>query len=483
MIRHFFLDKTNTIIENNRQNFGLNPILSISYGDGLTRGLIHFDVEPIKELIRNKTFCDIEKLIFRLKMTNCFSVAGFPYEIEKIHGIDKKGERAASCDLMLFELPCDFDEGCGFDFYNDFWIHDCKSFTTEGSTWKNARSGFPWKSAFEMLENYNERQDPGGIYSLEKLEEEYNNFLEGKKSIVVGTQHFDFGQENLSIDITKYVIDCIEGKHNHGLCLAFTPTYEKMKKDNMFIIDFFNDHTNTFFHPYVEVIYDEYVLDNRQSFTISKENKLYLYVYDDGLPTNLDKLPICKIEEQEFEVKQASKGVYYAIIPPNSIELYKDTMYYDIWSEIVLNGQKMDDVEMEFVALDKSNKILIGNNSNIKKEIVPYVYGINDNEELSRNEIREINVDFREKYNSEKKTIINTSEYRLYIKDGNREINIIDFQPIEVGYLNNFFLLYTEDLIPNKYFIDIKLSTGREMLYFKDVLHFNIINNVTERYQ
>ena len=32
MIRHFFLDKTNTIIEGSTQNVGLNPILSCSKG-------------------------------------------------------------------------------------------------------------------------------------------------------------------------------------------------------------------------------------------------------------------------------------------------------------------------------------------------------------------------------------------------------------------------------------------------------------------
>ena len=47
MIRHFFLDKTNSIISKSEQNLGLNPILNVSYGDGVTRSLIHFDVEKI----------------------------------------------------------------------------------------------------------------------------------------------------------------------------------------------------------------------------------------------------------------------------------------------------------------------------------------------------------------------------------------------------------------------------------------------------
>ena len=48
MIRHFFLDKTNTIIEDTTKNVGLNPILSIGYGKFLMRGLIHFDLNEIK---------------------------------------------------------------------------------------------------------------------------------------------------------------------------------------------------------------------------------------------------------------------------------------------------------------------------------------------------------------------------------------------------------------------------------------------------
>ena len=139
--------------------------------------------------------------------------------------------------------------------------------------------------------------------------------------------------------------------------------------------------------------------------------------------------------------------------------------------------------EMEFVAHSPSRKISIGNNSNVKSSLVPYLSGINDSENISIQEIREINVDFREKYNTETKKLINKAEYRLYVKDGEREYTVIDFQPIEMGFLNNFFMLYTEDLIPNKYFIDIIIKSGRENLMFKDVLHFNIVNNITERHK
>ena len=144
MIRHFFLDKTNTIISRSEQNLGLNPILHVSYGDGVMRSLIHFDIESIKCLIEDKTFANTEKLTFTLKMTNCFSVDGFPYDKQLIRALDKSAKRAASFDLMLYKLPCHFDMGRGFDYISDMWVHDNQSFTKEGSNWFCCKTGILW---------------------------------------------------------------------------------------------------------------------------------------------------------------------------------------------------------------------------------------------------------------------------------------------------------------------------------------------------
>ena len=115
--------------------------------------------------------------------------------------------------------------------------------------------------------------------------------------------------------------------------------------------------------------------------------------------------------------------------------------------------------------------------------VVPSVYGINDSENLNQGEVREVIVDFREKYTTDKRHLISKAEYRLYVKDGNRELDILQYQPIEMGEDINFFNIYTMDLIPNEYFIDIKVTNGQEKNIFKNVLRFNIINNITERYQ
>jgi hypothetical protein len=254
-----------------------------------------------------------------------------------------------------------------------------------------------------------------------------------------------------------------------------------MFNEIMQYVGFFTDNTNTFFHPYVEVKYDEYINDNRELFINGKSNNLYLYVNDDGMPTNLDTLPLCTINEEEVNVKQVTKGVYLANINASILNMDDDTILYDTWSKIALNGVKIDDIEMEFVVNGKNKRFNIGNNTEIKKNIVPSIYGINDYETLNRGEIREVTVDFREKYQTNKKILMESAYYRLYVKDGDREIDVINYQPIEKSFLNNFFIIYTEDLIPNKYFVDIKVNIGREIKYYKNILQFKIVSNVTNK--
>lgn len=550
MIRHFFLDKTNTILENSLQNLGLNPILGVGYGQFLMRGLLHFDISEIKNLVNDKTFADPNKLTFTLKMTNCFSVDTVPYESPIHISPDFEFERASSFDLMVFKLPMDFDAGRGFDYKNDFYIQNRLAYAEDGSNWYFSKKFIPWKyerdkfdldtyplnirkkryynrkradeisqeiykiasdysddsdwekakqDLIEMADSYSLNNEAlhGGIYSNETLSEEYEKYLNGEESIIIGTQHFDFGNENLSIDITKYVMDeladelndkldefekkCID---NFGLGIAFVPETEKIGSfNNEYYVGFFTDNTNTFFHPYIEANYDEYIMDDRESFTIGKKNNLYLYVFDDGIPTNLDKTPKCSIDGTDVNVKQATKGVYCASVGDLASRMEVGAIYIDKWSKIALNGVQNEDVELEFSTKPLSNKLMIGENSYSKNSLVPSLYGINDNERLKRGQEREVVVDFREKFSTDKRMLTSTAEYRIYVYDGNRQLDVIPYTKIEKGFLNNYFKIYTQDFIPHKYHIDIKVSDGRETRFFENVLSFEIVSNVTERYE
>jgi hypothetical protein len=76
-------------------------------------------------------------------MTNCFSVDNVPYDKSLFTDFETIGSRASSFDLMLFKLPCEFDEGRGYEYMSDFWVQNKKLKITEGSTWYQSKSGIP----------------------------------------------------------------------------------------------------------------------------------------------------------------------------------------------------------------------------------------------------------------------------------------------------------------------------------------------------
>ena len=510
MIRHIFLDKTNTITKGSLWNTGLNPILEINYGKELSRGLIHFDVDEIGKLISDGTFKDTSKLCCKLKMVNCASVDGVPYDKRIHHRAAEPVERASSFDLILFKLPQDFDAGKGFDYASDFWVMDnhSRAYVNEASNWYYAQMGKCWEvDSDKMIPDENGRIDidenhpmyfyqyvesggsqyrvkinlDGGIYSHEKLVDEYNKYLSGETSIIVGSQHFDFGAENLEINVTDYVLECLETGKNYGLGLAYVPGLERIRTNKQQYVSFFTDLTNTFFHPFVECVYNDPIMDNRGNCCIGRTNKLYLYSNIDGEPVSLDEGITCSVDGQEYEVKQGGKGVYYIEINPVGMEV--ESIHYDLWSNLSLNGNPIEDVEQEFVVMPTQNFLSVGSSSAGADKTVPQMSGINDGEELARGEIREVVVDFRKEYTTNRKQLLDRAEYRLYVKDANREYDVIEYTPVEMAFLNNFFIINTEDLIPNDYYVDVRVVYGREIRYYKKALRFRVVSNVTERYQ
>jgi hypothetical protein len=367
---------------------------------------------------------------------------------------------------LALSLPKEFDGGRGYNFTKEVFLEGNDSYSTKGSSWYQATNEQSW--------------DEEGVYSHETIINEHRKFLNGEDSLVIGEQHFDFGDEMLNIDITNFFKSIIDGAENNGIMLCFTPTLEQKEVDKTQYVGFFTDHTNTFFHPYVEVVYDEVISDDRESFYIGKENRLYLYAFINGQLENLDKLPTCNVGP----VKQATKGVYYATISASESDAYSPEMIYeDVWTDIVFNGAEQQEVVMEFVALPKQNYFQIGQGNISVPRIVPSIYGINDDEKIGIGEVREIIVDMRKKYTTDKRETTINAFYRLYVKDANREIDIFGgYQPIEKSFLNNYFTINTADLIPNKYYVDVKVLQGKETLFYKDALHFTVVSNVTNRY-
>ena len=466
MVKHTFLDKCCTIIKDSDLNTGLNPVAELNYGKGVTRALVHFDIDELKSLYEDKTFTEIKYLKHILKLTNCGSVNNDIHDMSISSSLCDRKERATSFDVLLYKLPNEWDGGKGVDFITDFWITENHKVSNSGCNWFQRVNGANWENE--------------GIYTSDFLSKEYDKFSAGEDSVIVARQHFDVGNENFEFDITDYVNKLIIGEEkNFGLGLCFSPMTETLKMKHQQYVGFFTCHTNTFFHPYLETRYEDVISDNRDSFSINKTNRLYLYCFDGENYYNLDEMPVCVIEgfeDKKIEVKQQGKGIYYAEFSLKKGEVEPNTILYDKWLNLSVNSEKMEDEEFEFVVLPQNKMFNVENSG--EEEYTITTDGIFDGERLNMGEKRKIGVTFRKKYTSNQYKVLDGCYYRIYVREAEKEIDVIEWHPLEKRFLSNRFYLDTTDLIPNKYFIDIR---SKEKTY-KAICEFTVVSNITQRY-
>lgn len=448
MILHTLINKCNTIIKDSEINTGLNPVAELNIGSNITRILLNFNTEDLKNKIKNGEI-NTKNLTHKLKMTNCGNINLPLVEDDFFNGCNNK-KRVISFDIIAFKLPMEWDEGRGYDYHGDNVKENHKFISKDGSNWFQAKNNVKWNIE--------------GIYS---------------DDLIIGSQHFDYGIENLNIDITDYINKVLnEEEKFYGIGLKISI---ENNKDDRFI-SFFTNHTNTFFHPYLETTDNNIILDNRYNFHLNVKNKLYLFVSDNGEYINLDKLPTCTIDDIEYDVKQGGKGVYYIELMLKKGDVEPETILYDKWSNLLLNGEEINDIEMEFVVLPFEDKINIGKINTKQNNIIPQLSGINDNEIIKIGDIREILVEFIEEYSYGSKSIPTSSEYRIYVKENDREIDVYPFQQLERRSQEHSFLINTNELIPNVYHVDIKVKQGRNVRIYDNLLKFKITNNVTNYY-
>lgn len=467
-----YISKSNTIIKDSCENSGLNPVMGLGFGRKLSRGMIYFDHSKLKEMVEDKTYPDISKLRHVLKMTNTDSLnkADIHKPCTDVIFNDYK-ERATSFDLIFFLINKEWDCGKGFDYVKDMYKGDNIAYSNEGSNWYQYRSYVKW--------------DTEGIYSSDKLSHEVDRFSSKQgnlSNIVIGMQHFDFGNENIELDITETVNKFITNEiPNYGIGIAFAPSYEYIKTEKTQYVGFFTQNTHTFFEPYVETTYDETIEDDRLNFYLNKDNKIYFYVIIGGNYVNLDELPTCTINGNQNAVKQSTKGVYYVELNLSSEEYENDTMLYDVWSNIKYKGKVLKDVELSFVTKSENGYFQFGlPKTNEETDFVPSVYGINEMEQIKRGDVRKVNIECRIPYTTNQLRAVEGIDYRLYVMEGTKQYDVIKWSKVERAYDENYFLLKTDELIPSRYYVDLRIHKNLELIHHPKVLQFDIINDVTD---
>jgi hypothetical protein len=467
-----FIEKSNTIIKEKKSNVGLNPILELNYGHMLTRGMIYFDHTKVKNMIEDKIYPDMSKLRHILKMTNTASLnkQDIYRPCTSTYFNDNK-ERAKSFDIIFFLINKEWDNGVGYDFVKDMHKVEHRAYSQDGSNWYQFRNYFKW--------------DEEGIYSTNTLSKEFDKFTSKNgnlSKIIIGYQHFDYGNENIEFDITDIFNKFVTGElPNYGIGIAFAPSYEYLETDMSQYVGFFTQHTHSFFEPYVETTYDETIEDDRVNFYLDKDNKLYFYASVGNKRVNLDELPTCIINGSEIASKQATKGVYYVDINLSSDEYEYDTMLYDTWTNLKYKGKVIKDVELSFVTKASSDYFSFGLPTlDSDTDFIPSVYGIDDHEQIKRGDIRKVGIECRIPYTSNQLRSVEGIDYRLYVLEGLKQYDVIEWTNVERGYNENYFLINTNELIPSRYYIDLRVHKNLELINHPKILQFDIINDVTD---
>jgi hypothetical protein len=399
--------------------------------------------------------------------------------------------RATSFDLILFRIPQVsgttggaqlWDEGVGYD-YNNFNLTqgsangtstpltfvDSRAFSSRPSNWYQTTTIGNWSQP-GIYDNNNQ-----GVVNYSGL-------------TIVARQHFELGNEDLNMDMSNEINGVLNGTITGvtGWGLAYLPQIENISGlTDSYSVAFFSRHTQTFYQPFLQTTYDDLIQDDRNIFLKNQENKLFLYIYQNGDLVNLDSDPFVRIEDRNGDAVSGmaslntclkAKGVYEVIVPNGFSGSPTPCLFYDIWSGLTINGQAIPNVQNQFILQEYNAGIQIGSTSREPQKYGFDFYGILQNEQILNTDIRKVGVTIKKAYTGQQLLLDVSSFYRVYVKEGTTEVLVQDWTPINRTPNEYYFMFDMRDKIPNQYYVDIQVNTSGEKDTYKKQLTFNIVN-------
>ena len=482
-INNSYFSRNNTLISNSFVNSGRNPVTELFYGNGslsspigFTRFIFDLDLTLLKEKYQNGIIsegCNSDTT-HTLRMTNTSY-----FDKELLNTSTSQGRlRATSFDLILFRIPYVsfdenqpqiWDEGVGYDYYDQVTgIPSDKNYSDRPSNWSATTTITDWQQS--------------GVYSNTNTGSFNYNQLE-----IVATQHFEFGDENIEFDMTSEINSILNGSliNTTGWGIAYLPQVENLTgTTGNYSVGFFTRHTQTFYEPFLETNYNDSIEDDRNSFSLGKINKLYLYIFEDGDFQNLDNNPLVTIGDQSgtpipglinLPSCQVTKGVYEISIPP-LIGYKTPCLFTDTWSNISLNGFSLPNVINEFAIYPLQKSIQIGTTTNDPAIYGFDYYGIKQDEKILNTDIRKVGVIIKKAYTTNRLLPKVEGYYRVYVREGQTEVQVQDWTKLNRTPNEYYFIFDTRDKIPNEYYIDLKVISSGEVNTYKRQIKFQIVN-------
>ena len=449
-----YFEKNNTIIKNTHINTAKNPTTEIFYGTGFSKFIFKVDFTDLITKVTNNEVIINSDTRHTLHLTNTI----FGNETFKGAKRGNSKQRAASFDLILFKVNEAWDEGIGFDY---------------------EETGFDYQSG-----NFSVSKIPSNWYFKNTLETWSEEGIYSTGTTIIDTIHFDNGNEDINIDVTDYVNDILNGGEDFGLGLAFAIPYQNINPDYDKSVAFFSKYTQTFFEPYVETYFNDRIVDNRQDFTVSAPQSLYLFVTKDGNFTNLYELPIVDILDSNnnpiptltgLTAEHVKLGVYKVDFGISGINCSGKNFFYDLWRNLYFHYEvPIPDVKQKFIPKPLNSDFHIGDNPTDFNRYTIQYYGIQQNEKVKRGDVRKLVVNFRSINNANPK-IMDEAYYRMYIKEGKVDVVVHDWTLLDTTN-QNYFTLDTSSYIPREYYIEVKARVNGEEIHYHEPIKFEILS-------
>jgi hypothetical protein len=498
-----YFDKDTVIVRNSCVNTGRNPIAELFHGGSLesnnilySRYIFGFDLSELVDRVNNNEYF-LSGMTHKIHITNtsCFDSQ---LSCKTFSSSCGEAGRATAFDMILFEIPETWAEGNGYDYIHSDQIIQYNKQTRvfadirdqaycEGpANWDDRLSATEWAQPGIYIDPYNWYSGNTSGYTGTTI------------NLVRGEQFFEKGNENLCIDVTDYINNLIiSGITEANLGIAFKPPLESTPQEPLCYIGFFTRDTQTVYEPFMETIYDDLIKDDRCEFHLDKVNRLYLYVNAGGERVNASISGVTIYDQNDniyqtydsTEIKQITTGVYYidVTVSSNPVSGYCGNIQFrDVWENVTINGNNIGDVELDFIindgdsyynvgSGDKSGRG-VGNSRNIS--IYDYHFsfsGIKRKEKIKRGDTRRVDIEAKIPFTCDKKPLDKIS-YRIYIKEGEVQIEYVPWTEVNRTEDSNYFLIDTSWFIPNDYYMEFKIESGNELRTYHDIIQFEIVS-------
>lgn len=429
-----FLEKDAQINEREQRNQGLNRQATVSNS---SRYLFDFGLDRLRFFYENCFLGDGSKVRHILNL--------YPNRL-----LSDTALLPSSINFCLLQVNESWVEGCGYTdddcnsglCYGFRFIDACSSF--DSATWETPKTGGEWLDI----------ESSGATYSI------------------IDCLDYQCSDKVLQFDVTEHVQRrMFTTGETHGYALA---TF-----DDDVSLTFHTRESFNLFQPHLDTIYDNPVIDDRGEFYLGKENNLYLFSNAKKTNITLDRPPNIHILDYDENIIASgtteciSQGIYKAKITLDDGDIDECGSYTDLWTDLYYNGKKLKDVEQTFLIKSYEDYYSFEDNSSYQHPRMVFS-GIRYNERILQGDVKRVQVKLYEARTT-KLSNYDLVLYRIYVKQGNEEISIQDWQIMNKSQCSNWIDLYTESYLPQKYCIQFKTIIGSSEFTNLQELTFHVI--------